>query len=117
MQNESDNYFVRWVHRVRKLRSIFALRVSGDLADVRLERKLYYEFAKLKAKGRLRSVYRSQYAGTPQASVYAATSAAGSSHSMATYLNTPSLSSLKRPARQTLPMTLKNVNGRWAVLS
>uniref|UniRef100_M4B3X6 Uncharacterized protein n=1 Tax=Hyaloperonospora arabidopsidis (strain Emoy2) TaxID=559515 RepID=M4B3X6_HYAAE len=39
-----------------------ALRASASKADVRLERKLRYEFAKLKAKGQLRSLYRTQYA-------------------------------------------------------
>uniref|UniRef100_M4B8A5 Uncharacterized protein n=1 Tax=Hyaloperonospora arabidopsidis (strain Emoy2) TaxID=559515 RepID=M4B8A5_HYAAE len=39
-----------------------ALRASASKADVRLERKLRYEFAMLKAKGQLRSMYRTQYA-------------------------------------------------------
>ena len=39
-----------------------ALRPSASKADVRLERKLRYEFSKLKAKGQLRSLYRTQYA-------------------------------------------------------
>ena len=102
-ENENDTFFVRWVHRVRNLRSIFALGASGDQADVRLERKLYYEFAKLKAKGRLRSVYRNQYVGTPQARFYAAASAAGSSHSMATDPNASTPSSVKRPASPADP--------------
>ena len=96
---------------------VFAFRASGDLADVRLERKLYYEFAKLKAKGRLRSVYRSQYAGTSQARVYAAAFAAGSSHSMATDPNTPTLSSVKRPASPADPASdARKRHGKRAVL-
>ena len=39
-----------------------ALRSSASKADVRLERKLRYEFAKLKVKGQLRSLYRTQNA-------------------------------------------------------
>ena len=39
-----------------------ALRSSASKADVRLERKLRYEFAKLKAKCQIRSLYRTQYA-------------------------------------------------------
>ena len=100
-ENENDTFFTTWLHRVRKLRSVFALRESGDLADIRLERKLYYEFSKLKAKVRLRSVYRSQYAGTPQARAYAATSAAGPSHNMASDPITPTPSSVKRSASPT----------------
>ena len=38
-----------------------SLRPSAFTADVRLERKLRYEFAKLKSKGQLRSLYRTQY--------------------------------------------------------
>ena len=36
------------------------LRASADVADVRLERKVRYEFFKLKARGKLRN--RLQYA-------------------------------------------------------
>uniref|UniRef100_M4C6Q3 Uncharacterized protein n=1 Tax=Hyaloperonospora arabidopsidis (strain Emoy2) TaxID=559515 RepID=M4C6Q3_HYAAE len=39
-----------------------ARRASASKADVRLERKLRYKFARLKAKGQLRSLYRNQYA-------------------------------------------------------
>ena len=39
-----------------------ARRDSASKADVRLERKLRYKFARLKAKGQLRSLYRNQYA-------------------------------------------------------
>ena len=38
------------------------LELVSSKADVRLERKLCYELAKLKAKGQLRSLYRNQYA-------------------------------------------------------
>ena len=39
-----------------------ALRAIASKADVRLEHRLRYEFAKLKAKCQLRSPYRNQYA-------------------------------------------------------
>ena len=38
------------------------LRASAYKADVRLERKLRDEFAKLETKGQQRSLYRTQYA-------------------------------------------------------
>ena len=38
------------------------LRESADKADGRLERKLHYEFTKLRAKGQLRAMFRSNYA-------------------------------------------------------
>ena len=39
-----------------------ALRSSASKADVRLERKLRYEFTKRKAKGQICSLYRTRYA-------------------------------------------------------
>ena len=39
-----------------------SLRASASKAHVRLECKFRYEFAKLKAKGQLRSLYRTRYA-------------------------------------------------------
>ena len=52
---EEDNEFIRWVHRARHLSSMIALWSSASAADVRLERKLRYEYAKLKAKGKVQT--------------------------------------------------------------
>ena len=50
---EEDNAFIRWVHLARRLSSMMALRASANVEDVRLKRKLRYDYAKLKAKGQL----------------------------------------------------------------
>ena len=75
-ESEEDNDFIHWVHRVRRLSSMWALRASASAADVRLERKLRYEYAKLKARGQVRST-RSRYAQHLSAS---ATPVAASPH-------------------------------------
>ena len=49
-ESDEDMAFVRWVHRTRRLPSVTYLRASFSKADVRLERKLRYEFEKLRAK-------------------------------------------------------------------
>ena len=49
--DEEDNDFIRWGHHTRRLGSMYALRSSVSVADVRLERKLRYDYAKLKARG------------------------------------------------------------------
>ena len=46
-ETEEDDAFVRWVHRARRLSNMYALRA---VADVRLERKLRFDYAKLKAR-------------------------------------------------------------------
>ena len=58
--DEEDNDIIRWVHRTLRLSSMYALRVSVSVADVRLERKLRYDYTKLKARGQLRN--RTRYA-------------------------------------------------------
>ena len=57
---EEGNQFIRWVYYTRHLSSLPALLASADVADVRLERKLRYEYAKLKARVQLRT--RTRYA-------------------------------------------------------
>ena len=51
---EEDNEFIRWVHRARHLSSMTAHRASANASDVRLERKLHYDYAKLTAKEKVR---------------------------------------------------------------
>ena len=50
-KEEEDNEFIRWMHRIRRLSSMYAMRASVSVADVRLKRKLRYDYAKLKARG------------------------------------------------------------------
>uniref|UniRef100_A0AAV1VM06 Uncharacterized protein n=1 Tax=Peronospora matthiolae TaxID=2874970 RepID=A0AAV1VM06_9STRA len=66
--SEEDDAFVRWVLHVRRLSNMFALRASANVADVRLERKLRYDKAKLKARGQLRKGTRYASATTVAAS-------------------------------------------------
>lgn len=48
--HEDDAQFENWVHRARHLSSLEALRASFGEADVRLERRLRFDFAKVKTK-------------------------------------------------------------------
>ena len=52
-EEEEDMAFSRWAHYARRLSSMWALRASADVADIRLERKMRYDYAKLKARGKL----------------------------------------------------------------
>uniref|UniRef100_A0AAV1UW03 Uncharacterized protein n=1 Tax=Peronospora matthiolae TaxID=2874970 RepID=A0AAV1UW03_9STRA len=49
--DEEDNDFIRWVHYTRSLSSMYAWRAGVSVVDVRLERKLRYDYAKLNASG------------------------------------------------------------------
>ena len=62
LASEEDNAFIRCAHKARRLSSINALMASADKADVRLERKLRYDFAELRANGQLRAMFRMRYA-------------------------------------------------------
>ena len=59
-RTENEVSFEKLVHRARKLRNIWNIRESAGRGDVRLERKLSFDFAKLKAKGQLRSAFMPQ---------------------------------------------------------
>ena len=60
--DEDDRMFIRWAHRARRLSSMDALRASAAVVNVRLERKLRFDFAKLKASGQLKRLYPNRYA-------------------------------------------------------
>ena len=61
-EDEDDSTFTRWAHGHVACPARMPLELVSSKADVRLERKLCYELAKLKAKALLRSLYRNQYA-------------------------------------------------------
>ena len=66
LPEEEDNQFIIWMYRKRHLSCVPALRASASVDEVRLERNLRYEYAKLKARGQLRT--RTRYASaTPVA--------------------------------------------------
>ena len=102
--------FTRWVHRVRHLSNLVSLQVSGDLADVRLERKLRFDFAKLKARGQLRSIYGSKYLESMSPDTHnsasAADAATGLSRSTAIDLSTSTPSSGKRSGSRLDPVSV-----------
>ena len=62
---ENEHAFEKWVHQVQHLHNIDRLRAAKDPGDARLERKLRFDFAKLKAKGQLRSAYMPDNEGVP----------------------------------------------------
>lgn len=99
---------------VRRFHSINALRASGDVADVRLQRKLRYDFAKLKAEGRLRFFYQHSHLMISDASLHTSASAitaTGSSHGMT--MNPPPAHPLARNVicyRLDLHTVFKNIH-------
>ena len=50
-------HIVRWVERTRRLHKLFAIPPSCDVAFARSERKLHYDFAKLKVRSRLLKLF------------------------------------------------------------
>ena len=50
---EEHNEFIWWMHQSRRLSSMMAIQDSASVEDVCQKRKLCYEYAKLKAKGKL----------------------------------------------------------------
>ena len=93
--------------RVRHLSNLVSLQVSGDLADVRLERKLRFDFAKLKARGQLRSIYGSKYLESMSTdSASAADAATGLSRSTAIDLSTSTPFSGKRSGSRLDPVSV-----------
>uniref|UniRef100_M4BJ96 Uncharacterized protein n=1 Tax=Hyaloperonospora arabidopsidis (strain Emoy2) TaxID=559515 RepID=M4BJ96_HYAAE len=108
IKDEEDNDCIRWVHRTRRLSSMYALRASVSVADVCLERKLRYDYAKLKARGQLRN--RTRYAP-------ANTVAAGAGQTVSTNPQTHTTSGGKRPRSRDDPgHDVQNIHGVWAVL-
>ena len=53
-EDDDDSVFVHWSHYVQRLTSMWALRASASVEDVRLESKMRFGYAKLKTRGRLR---------------------------------------------------------------
>uniref|UniRef100_M4BA84 Uncharacterized protein n=1 Tax=Hyaloperonospora arabidopsidis (strain Emoy2) TaxID=559515 RepID=M4BA84_HYAAE len=68
-QGRRRQRFIRCVHRTRRLSSMYALRASVSVADVRLERKLRYDYAKFKTRGQLCN--RTRYASATTVDVSA----------------------------------------------
>ena len=63
-----EMHIVRWVERTRRLHKLFAIPPSCDVAFVRSERKLHYDFAKLKVRSRLlKLVYYDPHIDAPHA--------------------------------------------------
>ena len=86
------------------LTSMWALRASASVADVRLERKMRFEYAKLKARGRLRR-QRVRYAPATQDSHTLATPVAASSQqALAVSSPTSPITGEKRHRQQVDPV-------------
>ena len=87
---------------------MYVLRASVSVADVRLERKLRYDYAKLKARGQLRN--RTRYS-------LATTVAAGAGQTVTNNPPTDTTSGGKRPRSRDDPgHDDQNIHSVWAVL-
>ena len=106
--DEEDGAFARWVHRTRRLSSMYALRASANVVDMRLERKLRYDYAKLTARGQLRN--RTRYAS-------ATTVAASAGQTVTNNLpTTPLVVGNGIGLEMTLATMFKNIQGVGAIL-
>lgn len=85
------------LHRFRRLSCMYALRASASAADVRLERKLRYDYAKSKARGQVGVAHHSRYAPvTKHSSAAAAPRVASLRQALAFDSSTPTLIGGKR---------------------
>ena len=109
---KEDNESIRDVHRAR-LSIIMPLRASANAADARLERKLRFNNAKLRAKGKLQS-QTVRYAPVMQHESAAATSITTSSRVSSSISDT--IGGSVRDRKLTLNATLINFHGIWAIL-
>ena len=101
---KENNAFVRWVHRVRRPSSMYALRASASVADVRLERKLRYDYAKSKARGLLRATQNPRYApALKHTSAAAPSRAASPRQALAMDSSIPTITGGKRQRSQGDP--------------
>ena len=114
-----DNIYVGWLHKVTRLSSMVALRASASEADVRLERKLHYEFAKFEAKGQLRSSFQSHYA-PPDIHYSGALATDVARSSQNTAVTDPAILTIlvgsKMGRKLSLTAMLKNNHVVWAIL-
>ncbi|CAI5702380.1 unnamed protein product [Peronospora effusa] len=102
-EGDEDTAFSRWAHYARRLSSMWALRASADVADIRLERKMRYDYAKLKARGKLKS-QRTHYApAAQQPNVSATPVTASPRQAEAVNPPTPTITGEKRQRQQADP--------------
>ena len=100
---EEDDHFILCVYQTQHLISMIDPRSVASVADVRLKRKLRYEYANLKARGQLRN--RSRYASATPVP-------AGSDHVLwSTRYLTPPLVIFVIGLRMTLSAMFKNIQG------
>ena len=93
-----------------------ALRASVSVADVCLERKIRYDFAKLKARKQLRSIFQSHYAlPRVQHQCASATNVAKSLHS-SNRQSPPLLVENDLSCKLTYAMEFQHIHSVWEIL-